>query len=74
MGDRAGIAGSPPGGGPFIGIGGSPFDDTGSIVWSSTGECQISVRLSADFYRYISDGGPRIAAQGPDGVPRGAGG
>ena len=68
--DRSGIAGSPPGRGPFIGIAGSPFDYMGSIVWGSNGECQISVRSPADFYRYISDGGPRIATRGPDGVPR----
>ena len=44
-GGRAGIAGLPPGVGPFIGIGGSLFDDTGSIVRSSNGECQVSHRL-----------------------------
>ena len=73
-GDRAVIAGSPPGVCPFIGIGGSPFDDTGSIVRSSNRECQISVRSPVDLYRYISYGGPQIAARGPDGVPRGAAG
>ena len=35
--------------GPFIGIGGSPFDDTGIIVRSSNGDCRISVRSPADF-------------------------
>ena len=60
--------------GPFIGIGGSPFDDTGIIVRSSNGDCWISVRSPVDFYCYISDGGPPIAARGSDGVPRGAAG
>ena len=57
--------------GPFIGTAGSPFDDTGIILRSSDGDCRISVRSPADFYRYISDGGPWIAARGSDGVPLG---
>ena len=71
-GDHAGIAGSPPGVGPFIGIGGSPFDDTGSIVRSSNGECQISVRSPADFYRYISYGGPMDRCSGIGLCPTGS--
>ena len=60
--------------GPFIGTAGSPFDDTGIILRSSDGDCRISVRSPADFYCYISDGGPWIAARGSDGVPRAAAG
>ena len=60
--------------GPFIGIGGSPFDGRDDIVRSSHGDCRISVRWPADFFRYISDGGPPIAARWSDGVPRGAAG
>ena len=44
--------------GPFIGTAGSPLDDTGITVRSSDGDCRISIRSPADFYRYISDGGP----------------
>ena len=58
--------------GPFIGIGGSPFDSPDDIVRSSDGDCRISVRWPADFFRYISDGGPPIAARWSDGVPRAA--
>ena len=60
--------------GPFIGIGGSPFDSPDDIVRSSDGDCRISVRWPADFFRYISDGGPPIAARWSDGVPRAAAG
>ena len=58
--------------GPFIGIGGSPFDSPDDIVRSSHGDCRISVRWPADFFRYISDGGPPIATRWSDGVPRAA--
>ena len=58
--------------GPFIGIGGSPFDSPDDVVQSSDGDCRISVRWPADFFRYISDGGPPIAARWSDGVPRAA--
>ena len=58
--------------GPFIGIGGSPFDSPDDIVRSSDGDCRISVRWPADFFHYISDGGPPIAARWSDGVPRAA--
>ena len=40
--------------GPFIGIGGSPFDGPDDIVRSSHGDCRISVRWPADFFHYIS--------------------
>ena len=60
--------------GPFIGIGGSPFDSPDDIVRSSDGDCRISVRWPADFFCYISDGGPPIAARWSDGVPRAAAG
>ena len=36
--------------GPFIGIGGSPFDSPDDIVRSSDGDCRISVRWPADFF------------------------
>ena len=58
--------------GPFIGIGGSPFDSPDDIVRSLDGDCRISARWPADFFRYNSDGGPTIAARWSDGVPRAA--